>query len=353
MTLGTGDAATAFLTAFFVVLALGGKTIGYLAKLKMRQAINTDAPASHMAKQGTPTMGGVLFLFGLIAVTLVGIGTGVVTMDDFTYVERGSFVGPLLAVLLVFLLHLGIGYLDDYLKATRGKSLGLKARQKLALQVIVAAGFAVYLYITRMAPMTAVISFGGGHLMLLPVWLYYPGVAVLMIAMSNFTNLADGLDGLASGLVLIACIGIAITVLPALASLRFFCWGLAGACLGFLIFNGNPARVFMGDTGSLALGSALTAVAVLGKQEIPFLLFMGVFIAEGLSVVLQVVSFKTTGKRIFRMAPLHHHFELLGWTEGQIVLRFWIAGVIFLWLGLLAASRLAPFGGIGIGGLLR
>jgi phospho-N-acetylmuramoyl-pentapeptide-transferase len=174
------------------------------------------------------------------------------------------------------------------------------------------------------------------------------GAAVLMIGMSNFTNLTDGLDGLAAGIALLALVGISWSIQAAfptwpLSEVAYFGWALAGACAGFLWFNRNPAKLFMGDMGSLALGSSLVAMAVLGKQEVALLFFCLVFIAEGVSVMMQVAYFKLThGKRIFRRAPLHHHFELLGWKETKVVHRFWIAGVLALSLGLVVSRLLAP-----------
>ncbi len=325
------------LIAFFAVALLGKPVIAWLAGLKMRQAINTDAPATHMAKQGTPTMGGILFLLGvLIALAALAI------LGD---LPQGPELYPLYAVLAVFALHLGLGFLDDYLKATRGKSLGLKARQKLAGQLIIAAGFAVYLAASahyNLSALTTVVYVWRGVYLTLPAWLYYPLVVVVMIGMSNFTNLTDGLDGLAAGLAAFAVAGVTLSIYSGVAVIGLFGWALVGSLLGFLCFNVNPARVFMGDTGSLALGSSLTAMAVLGKLELALLVFCLVFVAEGVSVILQVVSFKTRGKRIFKMAPLHHHFELLGWKETQVVFRFWIVGAAALFAGLLAAQTLRP-----------
>jgi phospho-N-acetylmuramoyl-pentapeptide-transferase len=323
------------LIAFLAVLGLGKPVIAWLGRLKMRQSINTDAPAGHMAKQGTPTMGGILFLYG-VAISLAAVAA-------FGLLPSGRELYPLLAVLAVFVLHLGLGFLDDYLKATRGKSLGLKARQKLAGQLVIAVGFVVYLIATAQPGVTTTLALWHTVLINVPAPLYYVLVVLLMIGMSNFTNLTDGLDGLAGGLGVLAFAGLSMSIFAGVGVVSIFGWALCGAILGFLVFNVNPAQVFMGDTGSLALGSSLAAMAVLGKQELPVLLFGLVFVAEGLSVVLQVVSFKTRGKRIFKMAPLHHHFELLGWKETQVVFRFWIAGAVSLLLGLLAAQYISPW----------
>lgn len=334
---------TAFLTALVAVLILGNKTIQGLRALKMRQAINTDAPTTHQKKQGTPTMGGVLFLFGVLAAVIVGFATHALQMLPIST--------PLVAVLVVFVLHLGLGFTDDYLKATRGKSLGLKARQKLAGQLVIALGFAAYIYYFSQDQgrgLATQIVVWPGVQWTVPPLVYCAGAVLLMIGMSNFTNLTDGLDGLAAGTALLALVGISWAIgklFPTwpLREIAYFGWALAGACAGFLWFNRNPARVFMGDTGSLALGSSLVAMAVLGKQEIALLFFCLVFIAEGVSVMMQVTYFKLThGKRIFRMTPLHHHFELLGWKETQVVHRFWLAGAVALALGIGVARCLAP-----------
>ena len=324
------------LIAFLVVVLLGKPTINWLAGLKMRQSINTDAPASHMAKQGTPTMGGILFLFGVLAAI-----AALALLGD---LPQGNGLFPLGAIFGVFVLHLGLGFLDDYLKATRGKSLGLKARQKLIGQLVIAALFVLYLTATSHPAVTNVVAIWHGVALDIPKGLYYLLVVLMMIGFSNFTNLTDGLDGLAGGLGVLALIGLSSVLVPGYGTVvALFGWSLAGAILGFLVYNVNPAKVFMGDTGSLALGSTLAAIAILGKQEIALFIFGLVFVAEGVSVMLQVGSFKTRGKRIFKMAPIHHHFELIGWKETQVVFRFWIAGAAALLLGLLASQGLSPW----------
>ena len=328
-------AAVSAISAFLTVVLLGKPTINWLAALKMRQTINTDGPKSHMAKQGTPTMGGVLFPMGVAAALWV------LWICRFLPQDRELY--PLYAVAVVFVAHVALGFLDDYLKATRGKSLGLKARQKLLGQLIIAVGFALFLFFTSQPGVTTVVYVWREVYVDVPPYLYYPMVVVMMIAMSNFTNLTDGLDGLAGGLAVLVLIGLAVSIFPGYAVLSLFVWALAGSVLGFLCFNINPAKVFMGDTGSLALGSTFAAVGILGKQEIALLVMALVFVAEGVSVVLQVVSFKTTGKRIFRMAPLHHHFELAGWSEKQVVFRFWIVGAVALVAGLCVVQSLSPW----------
>jgi phospho-N-acetylmuramoyl-pentapeptide-transferase len=329
----------------FVTVVLAGKpTIAWLAGLKMRQAINTDAPKRHMAKQGTPTMGGILFLFGVAAsLAALWVGHSVLVLWNWYAPPQGRELYPLEAVCAVFVAHLGLGFLDDYLKATRGKSLGLKARQKLAGQLVIAICFTLYLYFTSIPGMTTAVTVWRELTFDISPYIYYPMVVIVMIGMSNFTNLTDGLDGLAGGLSILALIGLAVSVTPGYSILSVFAWILAAAVAGFLVFNVNPAKVFMGDTGSLALGSTFAAIAILEKQELPLFLFGLVFVIEGISVVLQVISFKTTGRRIFKMAPLHHHFELIGWTERQVVIRFWMAGALALLAGLFAAQELSPW----------
>lgn len=305
--------ALPFLSAFLVVLCLGPWTISLLRQLNMRQSVgaNSPQPEAHRAKHGTPTMGGVLFALGIAGAIVAGCAVGAIPADrwDSAYSTPPN---TLWAVCAVFVLHMGLGFLDDYLKATRGKALKLKARQKLGGQIAIAVLFAIYLGLVARPGVTSTISVWRGLSWDVSPWLYYPFVVLLMVGLSNGVNIADGLDGLASGLAMLCAVGLALAVFSAYQSVAYFAWALAGSCLGFLVYNGNPARVIMGDTGSLALGAGLAAVAVLGKLELPLLVFAVVFIAEGLSVVIQVISFKSTGKRVFKMAPLHHHFELLG-----------------------------------------
>ena len=328
------------LIAFAVAVGLGPPVIARLRLLKFGQNINTDGPQSHLKKQGTPTMGGVLIVLATAAGVLVmGLGHGL--------------SAPLVAVLLVFAGHALLGGADDYLKITKGKSLGLKARQKLAGQLTIALAFIAWLALTAQPNFTTVITFGRTAVDF--GFGYYILVVILMVGLSNATNLTDGLDGLAGGLAMLAALGLAWTVYvfkPGFEMLPLFGYAVAGACLGFLWYNAHPARVFMGDTGSLALGSSFAALGVIGKQEILLLIFTLVFIAETLSVMIQVTVFKATGgrdnggRRVFRMTPLHHHFELAGVPETQVVARFWIAGVLCLVAGLLLAPHVSLFGAV-------
>ena len=321
----------AFLVAFLAALVLGPTVIHGLRVLKFGQNINFDAPARHLQKQGTPTMGGVLMVLGVCVTLLAGL--------LFLQALR-PLSPPLVAVVLVFLAHALLGFADDYLKIKRGKSLGLMARQKLIGQVVIALAFVAYLALTARSEFTTevvvwrrvTLDLGYG---------YYVFAFLLMIGLSNAVNLTDGLDGLAGGLSILAALGLAwaMPVLPAdYLQLPLFNYALAGACLGFLWYNAHPAKVFMGDTGSLAIGASLAAMAILSKQELVLLVFAAMFLLEIGSVIVQVLYFKATkGKRIFKMSPLHHHFELSGLAETQVVARFWIGGVIALALGLLLA----------------
>jgi phospho-N-acetylmuramoyl-pentapeptide-transferase len=327
-----------FTVSFAAVLLTGPAVIAFLHRLKMQQSIGSDAPQpeSHRLKHGTPTMGGVLFVVGVFAAILLGYGMGWLRLD-------GPSVGRLAAILGVVILHMVLGFVDDYLKATRGKALGLKARQKLTGQLIIALLFVLYLALTAVPGVTTDVALFSGHTLEVPPWLYYPLVVILMVGLSNSTNLADGLDGLAAGLAALAFVGVALTAFTGAPEVAYFGWAMSGACVGFLAYNGFPARVFMGDTGSLAIGAGAAAMAVIGKEELPVFLYFFIFIVETLSVMIQVVSFKSRGKRVFKNSPLHHHFELCGWKEVQIVQRFWIAGVIALWMGLIFAKSVSPF----------
>ena len=328
-------ALAGFLAAFTIAVVLGPRTIDFLRMLKFGQNINEHVPG-HQAKQGTPSMGGLLIALSL----LVTLGLGAL------FVPTLHPVSPqLVAVILVFLAHAGLGFIDDFLKARRGKSLGLLARQKLAGQVIIALLFVGWLYLTAQPDFTTQVWFWRTQHVDLSYG-YYVLAFFLLIGMSNAANLTDGLDGLAGGLSIFTLIGLALTMHPNFAQLPEFAFTLAGACLGFLWYNAHPAKVFMGDTGSLALGSSFAALALIGKQEVLLLLFAIVFLAETFSVMIQVSVFKATGgkpngRRVFKMTPIHHHFELSGWKETQVVARFWIVGILALMLGLILAPLIS------------
>lgn len=321
----------AFIVAAMLVLALGEPTLRILVAAKAGQAIREEAPERHRSKQGTPTMGGVLLVTGMVGGVLVALGAS--TAFGESRMARPWDPAVFCTTVIAFA---GTGLLDDYLIIRRGKNLGLKARQKLLMQTTIASTFVVYLYLNAEVGVTTALQLGEWRWDM-GNW-YYPTAVLFMVALSNAVNLSDGLDGLASGLTLIAA-----SAFGSICGLKTPTWllhgtgALAGACAGFLYYNRYPARVFMGDTGSLALGGALAGIALMAKLEILAMLVLLVFWIEMLSVIVQVVSFQTTGKRVFRMSPLHHHFELLGMHETRVVALFWIAGIVVGTTGYLLA----------------
>jgi phospho-N-acetylmuramoyl-pentapeptide-transferase len=301
--------AVAFVISLLITLLLGPLLIPLLYHLKFGQEVRSDGPRSHLKKQGTATMGGLLIIGGAGAASLLIAGhTREVVL----------LVGIMVACGL-------LGFSDDFVKIVLKRSLGVKARTKLLVQVLLGlllawAALTLHLDATVLIPFTGLrVSLGVG---------FYAMVACILVASTNAVNLTDGLDGLASGLVLVAAIAFVLFAwMTGQYGAAVFAGALGGACLGFLRFNRYPARVFMGDTGSLALGGALAGLAVLTHTELLLLILGGVFVLETLSVIIQVVSFKLTGKRVFRMSPLHHHFELSGWPETRVVQWFWVLGL--------------------------
>lgn len=299
---------------FLFSAIIGPLAIPFLRRMKFGQSIREEGPQSHMKKQGTPTMGGVIFLFSIVISTFgVSIYYGEFTVQS--------------VVLLIVLLGFGIvGFLDDGLKIIFKRNLGLTSLQKLIAQIVISVlayfllkgtGFANELSV----PYTEIVlNFGTFYILFMVFWL---------VGFSNAVNLTDGLDGLVAGTgaIAFAALGV-IAYVQDQTDLSIFSFAVAGALLGFLIFNKNPAKVFMGDTGSLALGGALGIVSILTHQELLLLLIGLVFVVETASVMLQVGSFKIRKKRIFKMAPIHHHFELSGWSEQRVVVTFWIVGII-------------------------
>lgn len=315
MELGTLLQAAAF--SLIIVLILGPFVIPELHKLKFGQSIRDEGPKSHQKKSGTPTMGGIMLVLAITAASLLTSGGD----------------PKVLLALFVLIGHCVIGFIDDYIKVVKKRNLGLKAKQKLAGQILMAV---VVTYIgTNWLGMTTDlwIPFLGHNLDL--SFGYYILVFFVLVGTTNAVNLTDGLDGLAAGTVAVAAIAYAaICMWFRMTALAAFCAAVAAACIGFLRFNAHPAKVFMGDTGSLALGGALAAAAILTKTELLLIIVGGVFVAEALSVIIQVISFQTTGKRVFLMSPVHHHFELKGWPETKVVHVFWFAGVILSVLAL-------------------
>ncbi len=329
--------ALATLTALLISLALGSRLIRKLREFQIGQQIRPEGPLSHQRKKGTPTMGGLLIIIAVVLPSLL--------WADLT----NPFVWM---VLMSTLLYGVIGFTDDYLKITRKRSLGLTARQKMAAQIGVALLLAIALmWLVHEGRYTTQFSFPFFKKWTPDIGLFYAPWAILVIVGSaNAVNLTDGLDGLAIGTSMIASGTFAILAYVAghakvagyldvpnvrgAGELAIICGAMVGASLGFLWFNCNPAQVFMGDVGSMALGGAIGTVAVLTKQEILLVFVGGLFVIEALSVILQVASYRLRGKRILRMAPIHHHFELAGWPEQKVVIRFWIVAIIFALMSL-------------------
>ena len=326
----------ATLTALFIAFLVGPPLIRTLGRLRVGQPIREIGP-DHADKAGTPTMGGLLILLSLVVSVLLWSN-----LDS-------RFVWTVLGVTVGYGL---LGFIDDYLKVTRGHSAGISARVKLAWQTVLALAVAVAIYDDPGFDAQLAVPFFKNFTPHLG-WLYIPVATFIIVGTSNAVNLTDGLDGLAIGPVMVTAgtflilayaaghAGIAdylaIKYVAGSGTLAIFCGALIGGGMGFLWFNASPAQLFMGDVGSLALGGALGTIAVLIRQEILLAVVGGIFVAEALSVMIQVASFKLTGKRVFLMAPIHHHFEKLGWAEPKIVVRFWIVSAI---LGLVALSSL-------------
>lgn len=302
------------------------------------QQIRADGPQRHLIKQGTPTMGGIVILLAVVLASLL--------MAPKTW--------ALALVLATTLLTGCIGLFDDIESVAHQRSLGLTPKQKMAGLIVISVAFCLIAH--NVIGVSANVALPGGLVINLGVlsttfsiagatidipWLYLVFVFLLMAGLSNAVNLTDGLDGLAGGTTLVVMLALAaVCFLSNQLDLAIFAAAIAGACVGFLWFNCYPASIFMGDTGSLALGAAVASIAVLTKTEVTSLIMSGLFIAEALSVIIQVVSFKSTGKRVFLMAPLHHHFEKAGWSETKVVIRFWIVTAAFALLGFALMSQL-------------
>jgi phospho-N-acetylmuramoyl-pentapeptide-transferase len=330
--------AFAALTALLISFILGPWLIERMRRIKLGQFIREEGPKSHQAKAGTPTMGGILINVAILIPTILW----------------ADILNPYIWIILFVTFAYGaIGFVDDYRKLAKKRNLGLTSKEKFTLQIVVAllAGLAIaYLpsihnnYSTALTfPFLKEVTLNLGIL-------YIPFIVVVLVGASNAVNLTDGLDGLAIGSTLVAAVTYTILTyasghariadylriawVPQTGELAVFCGAMVGASLGFLWFNAHPAEIFMGDVGSLALGGAIGCLAVMIKQELLLVLVGGLFVLEAGSVILQVASFKLTGRRIFKMSPLHHHFELSGWKETKVVVRFWIIAIMFALLSL-------------------
>ena len=342
-------AAGATITALLISLVVAPYVIRKLKSFKVQPKVREDGPPGHLAKEGTPTMGGIIILLAITISTLLWARL------NNTYI----------LIVLFSTLWLGaIGFIDDYLGAVKKVPKGLIGRYKLAGQMILGLSIGVFLYAVSISPEEArlatatelpffknhIINFDFELFGLSFGWIYILFVALVITGTSNAVNLTDGLDGLAAGLVGIAFSAFAvigyiagrvdftgylnILYLPGSGELSVFCLSAVGGALGFLWYNSPPAKIWMGDTGALSLGGSLGTVAILIKKELLLPVIGGIFVAAVVSVMLQVISFKRRGKRVFLMAPIHHHFELKGWTESQVIVRFWIIGILLALVGL-------------------
>jgi phospho-N-acetylmuramoyl-pentapeptide-transferase len=307
----TSEHILAFAAAFVLALIAGPVCIPFLRRLKFGQTVRDDGPQSHLKKMGTPTIGGLIFI---IPITIVAL------YYSQTY--------PNILLLLVTMLGFtSIGFIDDFIKVVKRRKDGLYAGQKTFLQLLVCVAFAFY--VIRYTEAGSSIVFPFTNFVIQP-WLYFLFIVIFMYFFTNAVNLTDGLDGLCAGVTMVVAIFFTIVSLtnPEWGYIKVFSAAMAGGCLGFLAFNIHPAKVFMGDTGSLALGGAITAIVIMMRMPLILIIVGGIYLIEAVSVILQVGSFKLTGKRIFKMAPIHHHFELKGWKETKVVTVFIVVTVV-------------------------
>ena len=332
----TFRAALAVVTALFITFIAAPWVIEKLRNLSMTQHVRNEGPRTHLHKEGTPTMGGILIILSVVISTLLW----------------ADLSNKYILIMTVAILGFGlIGLTDDYLKAIKQNTRGLKGWYKFGAQIVLAMGIGMLFYYNPEDPYIASLSIPFFKKWLIDLgWFYIPFSILVIVGSSNAVNLTDGIDGLAIGLVGIACLAngalvyisghagfsqyLHVLYLPGTGELTVFCGAMFGAALGFLWFNSYPAEIFMGDVGSLGLGGALGTLAVITKQEIVLAVVGGIFVIETFSVMIQVVSFKLTGKRVFKMAPIHHHFEEKGWPEPKVIVRFWIVGIILAMLSL-------------------
>ncbi len=307
----TSEHILAFAAAFILALIAGPICIPFLRRLKFGQTVRDDGPQTHLKKMGTPTIGGLIFI---IPLTLVAI----------CFSQKYPQIIPILLATLGFA---AVGFVDDFIKIVKKRKDGLYAGQKTFWQLIVCVAFAFYVMRYTDAGTSIVIPFTS---IIIQPWIYFLFIVAFMYFFTNAVNLTDGLDGLCAGVTLVVAIFFTIFSLtnPELGYIKVFSAAIAGGCLGFLAFNIHPAKVFMGDTGSLALGGAITAIVVMMRIPLILVVVGGIYLIEAISVILQVGSFKITGKRIFKMAPIHHHFELMGWKETKVVAVFIFVTVI-------------------------
>lgn len=315
-----------FLTSLLITVIIGPVLIPWLHKLKFGQQILEDGPSWHKKKSGTPTMGGLMFI---IAIT-VGIAIAIAVTGD-------------VKLTVMFLAALGfgiIGFTDDYVKVVKKRNLGLTAVQKFSLQVILSLIYIIVLKMTGYLTSEIIIPFVGKTVEM-PWWLYFVFILFVICGTVNAVNLTDGLDGLASSITVIVSLFFTVAAIMIKdCSAAYFAICIAGGCIGFLFFNKYPAKVFMGDTGSLFLGGAISVIAVGLKMPLMLVIAGFVYLFETLSVIIQVASFKLTGKRVFKMAPIHHHFEMCGWNERKIVTVF---SAVTLLLCIIAFCTTVPF----------
>lgn len=315
--------------AFAISAAIGIVLIPFLKKLHFGQTILDIGPAWHKSKQGTPIMGGFMFIFGSIIATCAGFAIFKSYSADIGFNDDNATY-KLLAGILMALLFSAIGFADDYIKAVKKRNLGLSSKQKLVFQFLIAALYLMILYALGDRSMTVALPFVGA---LNLGYFYYPLMLLFIVFMVNAVNLTDGIDGLCGSVTTVAALALMIiSVILAEHEQAIFSMAIAGGCVGFLIWNLHPAKVFMGDTGSMFLGGAIVSIGMATRQHLLLALVGIVYVCEALSVVIQVIGFKTTGKRIFKMSPIHHHFELCKWGEYKIVIIFTlvtaVAGII-------------------------
>jgi len=316
------DIIRTIVISFLITLILGPIIIPLLKALNIGQSIREEGPKSHLSKSGTPTMGGLIMIAALL---ITVFSSGIRTRDMY--------------VLVLATLGFGlVGFIDDYIIVVRKNNLGLKAYQKLIAQIFLAVILAIYQSNTTELGTKVIIPFVKNHYLDLGIF-YIPFIVFVVVATVNSVNLTDGLDGLASGVTLIVLSFFGLVSLNwGMDSISIFATALSGACLGFLIHNSYPAKVFMGDTGSMALGGAIATIAILLNLPLIIPIAGGIYFIETLSVIIQVVSYKLTGERVFLMTPLHHHFEHKGWNETKVVSVFWIITVILCLVAVLALN---------------